>query len=79
MEKPGQHKSFKRIKIKRPIEYKKAEYEAEETTDEEIFFLKDLCDSADLGLHVKIGGVEAKRDFRRCLIIGVEALLLQWI
>jgi hypothetical protein len=53
----------------------KAEYEAEGSTDEEIFFLKELCDSAGLGVHVKIGGVEAKRDFRRCLIIGVEGII----
>lgn len=53
----------------------KAEYEAEGSTDEEIFFLKNLCDSAGLGLHVKIGGVEAKRDFIRCLILGVEGII----
>jgi len=53
----------------------KAEYESEGSTDEDIFFLKELCISSDLGLHVKIGGVEARRDFRRCLIIGVDGII----
>ena len=53
----------------------KAEYESEGSTDEDIFFLKELCISSGLGLHVKIGGVEARRDFRRCLIIGVDGII----
>ena len=53
----------------------KAEYESEGSTDEDIFFLKELCILSGLGLHVKIGGVEARRDFRRCLIIGVDGII----
>lgn len=53
----------------------KAEYESEGSTDEDIFFLKEICVLSDLGLHVKIGGVEARRDFRRCLIIGVDGII----
>lgn len=53
----------------------KAEYESEGSTDEDIFFLKELCISSGLNLHVKIGGVEARRDFRRCLIIGADGII----
>ncbi|MDB4157091.1 hypothetical protein N9728_04760 [Gammaproteobacteria bacterium] len=53
----------------------KAEYESEGSTDEDIFFLKEICILSGLGLHVKIGGVEARRDFRRCLIIGVDGII----
>lgn len=74
MEKPSLINLLKDLKSRGLLNIK-AEYEAEGSTDEEIFFLKDLCDSAGLGLHVKIGGVEAKRDFRRCLIIGVEGII----
>ena len=74
MEKPGLINLLKELKSRGLLNIK-AEYEAEGSTDEEIFFLKDLCDSAGLGLHVKIGGVEAKRDFRRCSIIGVEGII----
>ena len=74
MDKPSLINLLKDLKSRGLLNIK-AEYEAEGSTDEEIFFLKDLCDSASLGLHVKIGGVEAKRDFRRCLIIGVEGII----
>ncbi len=74
MDKPGLVDLLKELKSRGLLNIK-AEYEAEGSTDEEIFFLKELCDSADLGVHVKIGGVEAKRDFRRCLIIGVEGII----
>jgi len=53
----------------------KAEYESEGSTDEDIYFLKEICISSGLDLHVKIGGVEARRDFRRCLIIGVDGII----
>jgi len=53
----------------------KAEYESEGSTDEDIWFLKELCLSAGLDLHVKIGGVEARRDFRKCLNIGVDGIV----
>jgi len=74
VDKPGLVDLLKELKSRGLLNIK-AEYEAEGSTDEEIFFLKELCDSADLGVHVKIGGVEAKRDFRRCLIIGVEGII----
>lgn len=65
---------LKELKLRGLISLK-AEYESEGSTDEDIFFLKELCISSDLGLHVKIGGVEARRDFRRCLIIGVDGII----
>ena len=65
---------LKELKLRGLISLK-AEYESEGSTDEDIFFLKELCISSDLGLHVKIGGVEARRDFRSCLIIAVDVII----
>ncbi|MDB4849056.1 aldolase/citrate lyase family protein [Gammaproteobacteria bacterium] len=65
---------LKNLKL-RGLSSLKAEYESEGSTDEDIFFLKEVCILSGLGLHVKIGGVEARRDFRRCLIIGVDGII----
>ena len=65
---------LKNLKL-RGLSSLKAEYESEGSTDEDIFFLKEVCILSGLSLHVKIGGVEARRDFRRCLIIGVDGII----
>ena len=57
----------------------KAEFEAEGSRFNELIFLKDVINRADLGLYIKIGGCEAVRDILDCEVIGVEGIIAPMI
>jgi len=53
----------------------KAEFEAEGSTFRDIMRLRRLTSRAGIDLHVKIGGVEALRDIKDCLELGVDGII----
>lgn len=53
----------------------KAEFEAEGSTLRDIMRLRRLTDKADINLFLKIGGVEAVRDIKDSLEVGVDGLI----
>jgi len=65
------------IKLKTDYDLRgiKAEFEAEGSSFRDLLRLRRVTSSADLGLFLKIGGVEAVRDIKDSLEIGVDGLI----
>ncbi len=53
----------------------KAEFEAEGASYQDMVRLRRLTLQAGVAFHVKIGGVEAVRDMRDCLELGVDGII----
>ncbi|URA09111.1 aldolase/citrate lyase family protein [Thermospira aquatica] len=53
----------------------KAEFEAEGASYQDMVRLRRLTLQAGIPFHVKIGGVEAVRDMRDCLELGVDGII----
>lgn len=53
----------------------KAEFEAEGASFRDIMRLRRLTSSAGVKLHIKIGGVEALRDIKDAIEIGVDGII----
>jgi 4-hydroxy-2-oxoheptanedioate aldolase len=53
----------------------KAEFEAEGSSFRDLMRLRRLTSKANVGLYLKIGGVEAIRDMKDALEIGVDGLI----
>jgi len=65
------------IKLKNDYDLQgiKAEFEAEGSTFRDIMRLRRLTSRAGISLFVKIGGVEALRDIKDCLELGVDGII----
>jgi hypothetical protein len=53
----------------------KAEFEAEGSSKSDVQRLKKICMINNVGLYVKIGGVEAIGDIHNCIEIGVNGII----
>lgn len=53
----------------------KAEFEAEGSSKSDVQRLKKICMINNVGLYVKIGGVEAVGDIHNCIEIGVNGII----
>ncbi|MEK9627553.1 MAG: aldolase/citrate lyase family protein [Nitrospinota bacterium] len=64
-----------RLKEKFDLQGIKAEFEAEGSSFRDLVRLRRITDKLDIPLHLKIGGVEALRDIKDSLEIGVDGLI----
>jgi 4-hydroxy-2-oxoheptanedioate aldolase len=64
-----------RLKEKYDLQGIKAEFEAEGSSFRDLVRLRRITDKLDISLYLKIGGVEALRDIKDSLEIGVDGLI----
>ena len=64
-----------RLKEKYDLQGIKAEFEAEGSSFRDMVRLRRITDKIDVPLYLKIGGVEALRDIKDSLEIGVDGLI----
>ena len=57
----------------------KAEFEAEGSRKDELIMLRELVESADLGLIIKIGGCEAVHDLDQCKLLDATGVMAPMI
>lgn len=57
----------------------KAEFEAEGSRKDELIMLRELVESADLGLIIKIGGCEAVHDLDQCKLLDSTGIMAPMI
>lgn len=69
------YKQLMKLKDEFNIQGIKAEFEAEGSTFRDIMRLRRLTSKADIKLFLKIGGVEAVRDIKDSLELGVDGLI----
>ncbi len=53
----------------------KAEFEAEGSRKDELIMLREMVESADLGLIIKIGGCEAVHDIDQCKLLSATGVM----
>ena len=68
-------KQLELLKDKYNIQGVKAEFEAEGSSYRDVNRLSRICSQLDIELHLKIGGVEAIRDIKDSLELGVHGLI----
>lgn len=68
-------KQLKKLKTHYGMLGVKAEFEAEGSTFNDLVRLRRLTLLADVELHLKIGGVEALRDIRDAIELGVDGII----
>lgn len=66
---------LKNLKKNYGVLWVKTEFEAEGARANEVMKLRDLSNRAEIGLVIKIGGVEAISDIDHAIQIGVESLI----
>jgi len=64
-----------RLKEKYDLKGIKAEFEAEGSSFRDLVRLRRITDKLDISLYLKIGGVEALRDIKDSLEVGVDGLI----
>lgn len=57
----------------------KAEFEAEGSRKDELIMLREMVESADLGLIIKIGGCEAVHDIDQCKLLSATGVMAPMI
>jgi 4-hydroxy-2-oxoheptanedioate aldolase len=67
--------SLKKLKQKYDLCAVKAEFEAEGASFRDLVRLRRLTAHQDIALHLKIGGVEAIRDIKDAIDLGVDGLI----
>lgn len=71
--------SLKKLKNEFGIVSIKAEFEAEGSRKDELIMLRELVESADLGLIIKIGGCEAVHDIDQCKLLSATGVMAPMI
>lgn len=66
---------LKLLKDKHNLQGVKAEFEAEGSSYRDVNRLKRICAQLGIEVHLKIGGVEAIRDIKDALELGVDGLI----
>lgn len=57
----------------------KAEFEAEGSRKDELIMLREMAETADLGLIIKIGGCEALHDLDQCKLLSAAGVMAPMI
>ena len=71
--------SLKKLKNEYGIVSIKAEFEAEGSRKDELIMLRELVESANLGLIIKIGGCEAVHDIDQCKLLSATGIMAPMI
>lgn len=71
--------SLKTLKKEYGVVSIKAEFEAEGSRKDELIMLREMVESADLGLIIKIGGCEAIHDIDQCKLLSVTGIMAPMI
>ena len=72
-------KSLKKLKADYGVLSIKAEFEAEGSRKDELIMLREMVESADLGLIIKIGGCEAMHDIDQCRLLSATGIMAPMI
>ena len=72
-------KSLKNLKTEFGVVSIKAEFEAEGSRKDELIMLREMVESVDLGLIIKIGGCEAVHDIDQCKLLSATGIMAPMI
>jgi len=72
-------KSLCRLKEEYGVVSIKAEFEAEGSRKDELIMLREMVETAGLGLIIKIGGCEAVHDIDQCKLLNATGVMAPMI
>lgn len=72
-------KSLMQLKKEYGVLAIKAEFEAEGSRKDELIMLREMVESADLGMIIKIGGCEAVHDLDQCKLLAATGVMAPMI
>lgn len=71
--------ALKELKSEYHLSGIKCELEAEGSSLEDIVRLREMCSRLGVGIHVKLGGAEAKTDLIACVVLGADGVVAPMI